>query len=83
MTPLHTVPQYQSDSSADALRDIQYTSGLRKLAIGANNIEQVIISKHINDIVIKMGRGIPPHTIIKSLIHSLILSHLNYWPVIW
>ena len=77
-----------------------------KLAIGTTQIEQVNTikllgvtidsslswSKHINNIVVKMGRGIGmtrkcsafiTPSIMKSVIHSLVLSHLEYCPVIW
>lgn len=77
-----------------------------KLSIGSTDIEQVNTikllgvtiesslswSKHINNIVVKMGRGIGmtrkcsafiTPSIMKSVIHSLVLSHLEYCPVIW
>ena len=77
-----------------------------KLSIGTTHIEQVNTikllgvtidsslswSKHINNIVIKMGRGIGmarkcsafiTPSIMKSVIHSLVLSNLEYCPVIW
>ena len=77
-----------------------------KLSIGTTQIEQVNTikllgvtidsslswSKHINNIVIKMGRGIGmarkcsgfiTPSIMKSVIHSLVLSNLEYCPVIW
>ena len=77
-----------------------------KLSIGNTQIEQVNTikllgvtiesslswSKQINNIVIKMGRGIGmarkcsafiTPSIMKSVIHSLVLSNLEYCPVIW
>ena len=77
-----------------------------KLVINVTNIEQVDSikllgltidsslswSKHINNIVVKMGNGIRvtrkcsefiTPSILKSVIHSLVLSHLEYCPVVW
>lgn len=60
--------------------------------LGLTIVSSLSWSDHIDNIVSKMGRGIGmtrkcssylTPTILKQVIHSLVLSHLEYCPVIW